>query len=95
MQTYAFKVWSDGKAEAAIAVLDRLLQYEPDAALAYYYKGVFQSRQDQNEEALTSFQDSLSAELRRDVPDRLNLRQFREKVRKTEDAITSPGDESK
>ena len=65
MQNCAFKEWSDGDAEKAIGVLDRLVQYEPDAALAHYYKGVFQSRQNQKEQALNSFQDALAAELRR------------------------------
>lgn len=84
MQNHAFKEWSDGNAEEAITVLDRLVEYEPDAALAYYYKGVFLSRQNQNEQALNSFQDALAAELRRDVPDGINLRLFREKIQKTE-----------
>lgn len=89
MQTFAFKEWSDGNQEEAIAAIDRLVRYEPDAALAYYFKGRFQSHLGRNEQALSSFHNALAAELRRDVPNGLNLRLFRESIRKAEGAEAS------
>ena len=89
MQNFAINQWMDDNTDEAIAVFDKLVQYEPDASLAYFYKGVIQSRQDQYEMALDSYQHALAAELRRNVPDGLNLRLFREKIRKTEETINT------
>lgn len=79
-------------ANEAIAIIDRLLEVEPDAALAYYYKGKLQLRLERREAALGSFRDALAAELRRDVPERANVRLFTDAMTKTEKGEAgSPG----
>jgi len=73
-----------------VTLRDSLDQYEPDAAFAYYYRGIVLSRRGSGERALVSFKEALVAELQQDVPDGLNLRLFRNKIRETEDGLIPP-----
>ncbi len=69
---------------------DGLEQYEPNAAFAYYYRGLVLSRMGQGDRALRSFKEALVSELYRAVPDGLNLRLFRNKIREVEETLIPP-----
>jgi len=73
-----------------ITLSNVLDQYEPNAAFAYYYRGLVLSRMGRGEPALRSFREALVAELHRDEPDGMNLRLFRDKIRETEEWLTLP-----
>jgi len=64
--------------------------FEPNAALALYYKGLVLARSGRGEQALTYFKEALVAELEREVPDGMNLRLFRDKIREIEAALFPP-----
>jgi predicted alpha/beta superfamily hydrolase len=66
--------------EDAIAIIDRLLEYEPDASLAYFYKGRFRHKLEQNDEALEAYREAIAAELRGDAPLGLRLRWYHEAI---------------
>ncbi len=68
----------------------RLEKYDPEAAFAYYYRGLVLSRMGRGERALRSFREALVAELRRDDPDGMNLRLFRDKIREAEQILPIP-----
>ncbi len=70
-----------------MAVIDKLAEYRPEAAFAYYYKGLILSRRGHGERALVSFKEALVAELQQDTPDGLNLRLFRDKIREAEETL--------
>ncbi len=63
--------------------------FEPSAAYAHYDKGLVLSRKGCKERALTSFKEALVAELEQTVPDGLNLRLFRDKIREIESDLFS------
>jgi len=91
MLNLALSRWSAGAKADAIDVLDRLLRYEPDASLAYYYRGVFLERQGREGTAIPSFEGAVSAERRRNVPDRLNLALFNKRLQKLATAPSASG----
>jgi predicted alpha/beta superfamily hydrolase len=68
----------------AIAIIDRLLAFEPEYPLAHFYKGRFQQKLGLNDAALDSYREALAAELRTDPPDGLNLRWYRESIEELE-----------
>jgi len=59
-------------------------KYDPKAAFAHYYRGLVLTKMGRGERALMSFKEALVAELHRDVPDGMNLRLFRDKIREIE-----------
>jgi predicted alpha/beta superfamily hydrolase len=64
----------------AIAIVDRLLAYEPGNSLAHFYRGRFQQKLELNEAALESYREAVAAELRGDPPNGLRLRWYRESI---------------
>ena len=73
-----------------VLLSNRLEQYEPQAAFAYYYRGLILSRGGRVERALMSFKEALVSELQREDPDGHNLRLFRDKIRETEADLIAP-----
>ena len=69
---------------------DEIEQHEPSAAFDFYFRGLVLSRMGQRDRALRSFKEALVSELRRAVPDGLNLRLFRDKIREVEKTLTPP-----
>ena len=67
-------------ADEGIAMLDRLLASDPNAAMAHYAKGRLQRSLGRREEARASFEAALAAERRRSVPQSVDLRGFEKAV---------------
>lgn len=84
MQGLAMKEFSNGNAEQAITVLEKLVDYEPDAALAFFYLGKFHSSLSHHELALECYRNALAAELRRDIPKEMFLQPYRRAMEKAE-----------
>lgn len=82
----AAKMHARERAEEAIAVLEKLVSYEPDAALAFFYLGKYHAGLDHHELALECYRNALAAELRRDVPKGIFLQPYRRAVEKAEAA---------
>jgi predicted alpha/beta superfamily hydrolase len=64
----------------AIAIVDRLLAYEPGNSLAHFYQGRYRQKLELNDAALESYQKALAAELRMEPPNSLRLRWYRESI---------------
>lgn len=64
----------------SIAIIDRLLAYEPGNSLAHFYQGRFRQKLELKDEALESYREALAAELRCEPPDGLRLRWYRESI---------------
>jgi predicted alpha/beta superfamily hydrolase len=91
MQSLAMKEFSDGNVEQAITVLEELVKYEPDAALAFFYLGKYHSSLGHHELALECYRNALGAELRRDVPKGIFLQPYRRAVEKAEAGMKEEG----
>ena len=82
----ASKEWTASNEEAALAVVDRLLEQDPEASRAYLRKGVYLSRQGNPQEALTILKSGLAAELRRSVPEGVMLRAIQKRITELEES---------
>ena len=91
MQSLAMKEFSDGDVEQAITVLEKLVDYESDAALAFFYLGKFHASLGHHELALEYYRNALAAEHRRDVPKGIFLQSFRRALEKAEEGMKERG----
>lgn len=89
----AAKMHAQDRSEEAVAVLEKLVAYEPDAALAFFYLGKYHASLDHHELALECYRSALAAELRRDVPKGIFLQPYRRAVEKAEAALKERRDQ--
>ena len=75
----------------AIAIIERLLAYEPGNSLAHFYRGRLQQKLELNDEALESFYEALEAELRMEPPNGLQLRWYSESIEELREIQSSAG----
>lgn len=80
MISLALNKKEEGDGEHAIAILDRLLEYESDTSMAWFHRGRFNAQLGDEVQARIDYEKALAAELKKDVPSGVYLRLFRERL---------------